>query len=148
MVTVQFTIRKFNPISWLIRWAIPRSRFALAMSSHCLIDAGDTIYEANMLHGVRAADRATALDGLTVVRTIKYNVPDIERGMTWLKAQVGKPYDWRGGLGLGLSPYREWEDDDRWFCFELVAGMLQASGRPVFFNLNHVSEIALMAITP
>lgn len=148
MITVLFTIRKWNPISWIIRWAIPRSRFSLAMSSHCLILDGRDVYEANMLHGVRKVDYDTAMDGLTVVRIIKYTVPDQQAAMKWADDQVGKSYDWRGGLGLGLTPYREWEDDDRWFCYEYVAGVLKAGGRDVFSNLNHISEIALMAIKP
>lgn len=147
-ITLLFTKRRFNPVSWVIRWAIPRSRFALAMSSHCLIDGGDAIYEASMLHGVRRADRATALAGLTTVATVTYSIPSRAAAIMWLNAQVGKPYDWAGAFGLGLAPYRDWASDNKWFCYELGAGALRAAGRSVFSNLGHVGETALMAIEP
>jgi len=147
-ITLIFTRRKWNPISWLIRWAVPRSRFALALSSHCIIDAGDAVYEAHMLHGVRTTDRATATSGLMIVKEIRYQVPDADAGIAWLKKQVGLPYDWGAALGLGLSPYRDWTQNDKWYCYELAAGALRASGRPVFADIAHVGETALMAINP
>lgn len=147
-ITALFTRRRFNPVSWLIRWAVPRSRFALSLSSHCIIDAGDFLYEASMLHGVRKVDRATALKGQTIVKETRYQVPDATAGIAWLDQQIGAPYDWPGALGLGLTPYRDWGQEDKWFCYELAAGVLRAAGRPVFANLTHVGETALMAINP
>lgn len=52
-ITIIFTTRKWNPVSWFIRWCLPRSRFANSLASHCLIVDGDYVIEANMLHGVR-----------------------------------------------------------------------------------------------
>lgn len=147
-ITLLFAHRKWNPISWLIRWAIPQSRFALAMSSHCLVDDYDLIYEANMLHGTRGVARDVALDGLTIIKSITYTVPDAAAAIAWAKSQVGKPYDWLGAFGLGLAPYRNWAEDDKWFCYEFGAGVLRAGGRDEFANLTHISEIALMAIKP
>lgn len=146
---VIYTKRTRNLVSWAIRYAMPRSRFALALSSHAIIAAPDgKYYEATMLHGVRAVDRETALAGATVVHEVDYEVPDIGAAMAWLRDQVGKKYDWRGAFGLSLAPGRNWAEDDRWFCYELVAGALRAGGRPVFRRLSHVGETALLAITP
>ena len=40
----------------------------------------------------------------------------------WINKQVGKKYDLLGIFGLWLK--RRWQDDDAWFCSELlVAGM-------------------------
>lgn len=147
-ITVLFTRRRFNPISWLIRWAVPRSRFALALSSHCIVDGGGMVYEAHMLHGVREITREEAIKGLVLVKLTSYQVPDAAAGIAWAKDQVGKGYDWRGAIGLGLTPYRDWSEDDKWFCYEFAAGVLRAAGRPVFENLTHVGETALMAINP
>lgn len=173
-ITVLFTRRARSPISWLIRWAVPRSRFALALSSHCLIDAGEVLYEATMLYGVREVDRATALHGATVVTRTSYQVPDAVAGLAWAKAQVcryvpnpprwlparvrafcgavlkmiNSNYDWHGAIGLGLSPYRNWSDESAWYCYEFAAGVLRAAGRPVFAQLSHIGETALMAIDP
>ena len=147
-ITVLFTRRKWNPVSWLIRFVVPRSRFALAMSSHCIVDAGDKMYEAHMLHGVREVDRATALNGQSIVKETCYQVPNAAAGIEWAAGQVGKGYDWGGAFGLGLAPYRDWSEDDKWYCYELAAGVLRAAGRDVFANLTHVGETALMAINP
>ncbi|HEX9173860.1 MAG TPA: hypothetical protein VF861_14500 [Telluria sp.] len=173
-ITVLFTCRARNPISWLIRWTVPRSRFALALSSHCLVDAGDVLYEATMLYGVREVDRATALRGATVVKQTRYQVPDAAAGLAWARSQLcryepklpawfpawvrpgcsallklcNNNYDWGGAAGLGLAPGREWADESAWYCYEFVAGVLRAAGRPVFAQLSHVGETALMAIDP
>lgn len=172
-VTVRFTRRRRNVISWLIRWTVPRSRFALALSSHCLVNAEGGWFEATMLYGVRPIDPAALSDQLTVKET-RYWVPNAEAGHAFLLAQVcryvPKPprwipkwaqrfyagvakawknnYDWGGALGLGLAPGRDWSCPDCWYCYELAAGTLSAAGRPVFSALSHVGETALMAINP
>lgn len=147
-ITVLFTTRRFNPISWLIRWAVPRSRFALSLSSHCIVADGMTAYEATMLHGVRRTDLATALKGSILIDKRVYGVPDAAAGLAFAEAQVGKSYDWPGALGLGLTPGRDWKQDDKWFCYEFAAAVIHASGRPIFASLTNVGETALMAINP
>lgn len=173
-ITLLFTRRRFNPISWLIRWAIPRSRFALALSSHCIIDAGDKLYEATMLHGVREVGRATALAGQTVVLQRAYRVRNAAAGVGWVKTQLcrykaqapswlpdwaqrlycaaalvlNSNYDWPGALGLGLSPYRDWAAEGFWFCYELGAGCLVAAGRDDFADTGHITEASLLMIKP
>lgn len=147
-IRVIFTRRKWNAISWLIRWAVPRSRFSLALSSHCLIDSGVAVYEATMLHGVRCVPREVALKSQTIVKVTEYQVPNVTDGYKWASEQVGTPYDWAGALGLGLTPGRDWKQDDKWFCYEFAAGVLQAAGRPLFANLTHVGETALMSVNP
>jgi len=148
-VTVIFTKSLMSPISWLIRWVLPRSRFALGRSSHCFIKFGDVYYQAELTNGVSCtSDAAAALKGCTIVDTISYEVPDAEAGHAFVVQQIGKKYDLTGVLGLGLNPSRNWSEDNSWFCYELAAGVLKASGLDVFDNLNHVTEIALMAIRP
>lgn len=147
-ITVLFTRRRWNPVSWLIRWAMPRSRFALGLSSHAIILDGDTCYEATMLHGVRAVPKYVALAGQVLVKETHYQVPDPAAGIAWVRSQVGRPYDFRGAFGLALAPDRAWAEDDCWFCYELAGAVLKHAGRPVFANLSHVGETALMAINP
>lgn len=147
-ITILFTRRNWNPVSWLIRWAVPRSRFSLGLSSHAIVIDGDTCYEATMLHGVRAVPRHVALAGQVLVKETRYTVPDPAAGLEWLRGQVGRPYDFAGAFGLAFGPGRSWAEDDCWFCYELAAATLRAAGRPVFANLSHVGETALMAINP
>lgn len=173
-VTFIFTRRRRNLISWLIRWTMPRSRFALAISSHCIVDPGQTLFEATMQHGVREIDHAAGLAGQVVMRRVTYEVPDLAAGITWAESQlcphrprrlkflprglrdlvaaldqlVHNNYDFQGALGLGLAPGRDWASEENWFCYEFAAGFLKACGRPVFENLSHVGETALFAINP
>lgn len=44
---------------------------------------------------------------------------------TFMEAQIGKPYDWIGILGILSS--RDWRQPDSWFCSELVAAALEQS---------------------
>jgi hypothetical protein len=171
-ITLLFTCRRWNPVSWLIRWVMPRSRFALALSSHCIILADGRYFEADMFAGVREIDRDTALRNHTVVRQRDYFVPSAAAGIAWILGQlctyqsnppawlpawarriyaivdllINNNYDWRGALGLGLAPDRQWASDFAWFCYELAAGFIAACGRPVFANLSNVGETALLAI--
>ena len=174
VVTLLFTRRRRNAVSWLIRWAMPRSRFALALSSHAIIAIGDTCYEANMLHGVRSGRREYILEGQLVVRERAYRVPDLAAGVQWVEQQLcryrpampkwipaafhgpvgtimvalNSNYDWRGALGLSLAPDRDWAEEDVFFCYELAAAFLRACGREEFSELSHVGETALLAINP
>ncbi|KQW96984.1 hypothetical protein ASC94_09255 [Massilia sp. Root418] len=149
-ITVLLTRRHWNPVSWGIRWAMPRSRFAFALSSHAIVVGPDKCFEATMLHGVRGVDRAVALARQTVVRELCFSVPDAQAGLRWAQEQAEKkvPYDWRGAFGLSLAPGRDWAEDDRYFCYEFAAAVLKAAGRPMFANLSHVGEIALLAVAP
>ena len=173
-VALLYTRRQRNPISWLIRWAMPRSRFAFALSSHVIVVARGRYYEATMLTGVREVDEATALLGQTIVRHREHFVPDLDDGIAWARGQLctyqaaapawlpqhvqrvwaavqlfrNNNYDWRGALGLSLAPGRDWAAEDDWFCYEFAAAFLRACGRPVFEELSHVGETALLAISP
>lgn len=147
-ITVLFTTRNWNPVSYAIRWAIPRSRFHVSHASHCLVVDGDYLIEASMTHGVRRVLREEALKGLTIVDTVAFNVPDAEAGLAFARLQDGKRYDFKGAFGLALTPDREWDDDSDWFCFELAAATLQAAGRDSFRSAAHITGSMLQALKP
>lgn len=44
----------------------------------------------------------------------------------FLLAQEGKPYDMTGILAFVLG--RDWQEEDSWFCSELIAAALSACG--------------------
>jgi uncharacterized protein YycO len=147
-ITVIFTKRKWNPVSWIIRWAMPRTRFHNAISSHCLIVDGDYVVEAAMLHGVRRVLKDEAMKGQHIVRTVDFKVPDAEAGLAWLRTQVGMSYDFRGAFGVALSPDREWAKEGWWFCYELAAATIAAAGRDIFRTYGHIAENALLSVKP
>jgi uncharacterized protein YycO len=45
------------------------------------------------------------------------------------RGQIGKPYDWTPIFGLPF--HRNWQDDDAWFCSELVAWSCVQAGSPL-----------------
>jgi hypothetical protein len=167
---VIFTSRALNPISYLIRWMMPRSRLALARSSHSMLVDGDYIIEAHMIYGVRRVLREVALKGAKIVAERFYEVPDAEAGRAWYRSQVctyvpnlpawlparqvisaaillfKNNYDFKGALGLGLAPDRDWQDDINWSCYEGIGGSIKHGGRDVFADYGHITEQVLFAI--
>lgn len=147
IIRVVFTKTPTSPISWLIRWALPMTRFKLALSSHCLIEYGDFMYESLPKGGVQRRLRNDALKGSVIVKTVEYEVPDAEAGMQWAIAQLGKKYDMLGAVGM-IGGNRTWNDPESWFCYEFVAAVIEAAGRKEFDSLTHITETALLAIKP
>lgn len=145
---VVFTKRKRNLISWLIRYAIPISRFQISKCSHCMIVDGKYAIEATMLHGVRRVLFEEALEGQTVTDIVDFEVEDAEAGLKWAREQVGGKYDFTGAFGLLLPPWREWDEESDWFCFELATATLKQAGREVFRKKGHITGTMLLAITP
>ena len=56
------------------------------------------------------------------------------------RSQVGKPYDLWGVLGLGIK--RNWQDDEAWWCSELIPWAAKQAGTDLF------RPEALRRITP
>ena len=54
---------------------------------------------------------------------------DFDAIWTFLKAQIGKPYDRTAIVSFALS--RNWREDDSWFCSELVAAAFESAGLPL-----------------
>lgn len=48
-----------------------------------------------------------------------------------LYSQISKKYDWTAILGMVLRN-RNWQEDDSWFCSELIAWAFQEAGEPLF----------------
>lgn len=148
-ISALFTTRP-NPVSVAIRMANPVSFCKMGPASHAICVDGDYALEANMLHGVRRVPLQDALDGAVVVAKREFVVPDAQQGLEWMRATAERKakYDWKGALGLGLVPEREWQEDSEWFCFEYLANGMVKAGRPIFLNNAHVSAYMLLSIIP
>jgi hypothetical protein len=127
---------------------MPRSRFAWALSSHCLIEDGQYTIEAHMLHGVRRVLRDVAMKNLVIVGIVDYRVPDREAGMQFIRSQVGGKYDFKGAFGLALAPDRDWLEPGSWFCYELAAAGITNAGRDAFAYTGRITEQVLLSIKP
>ena len=63
-------------------------------------------------------------------RILFRTLPDVPNNVLEIaRSQLGKPYDWTALLGIGM--HRNWQEDDRWFCSELVAWSCLQSGKPI-----------------
>ncbi len=148
-ITVAFVRRPWwDPVSALIRWALPVSRFQWARASHSMLIDGDWVIHATMFHGVVRVPASQAMQGQVLVAYRHYLVPDPEAGLAWARSQVGKSYDFAGAVGLSLKPDRHWQKDDRWFCHELCAAAIHQAGRQLFASAGHVTDTALLLVNP
>ena len=98
--------------------------------SHVAQVAGDRIIESVWTPGVRedSLDNATARASRWAIVEYRHRNPDAM--IAAVRSQIGKPYDKTGALGLGV--HRDWQDDDAWWCSELIAWAAQRAGDPWF----------------
>lgn len=107
---------------WLIR-LLTFSRW-----NHASIEIDGIVYEALLATGVRTITATSYRDKWKRGKTVELEIPDKEAAKSFLRAQVGKPYDWTAIIAL---PFRQkWQKQNRWFCSELVASALVAGGMP------------------
>lgn len=121
MITLQFSTTKhisskaiqFFTWSWAshVDFVLPNGKLFGALATQ---DGG----------GVRLHDA----ENYTRIERFQVDAPEsiIDIAMT----QEWKPYDWAGIFGLVLRE-RNWEDDDKWFCSELVAWSFKQGGFPL-----------------
>ncbi|MCC8341628.1 hypothetical protein LNN35_02285 [Pseudomonas stutzeri] len=62
---------------------------------------------------------------------VEFSVRDRNAVLDAAASQLGRPYDWLGVAGIALRG-RDWQEDDCWFCSELVAWSFSAAGDPLF----------------
>lgn len=125
MASIQLMFSTTNkPFSAVIR-AATWSRW-----SHVALVSGNHVIEATAWSGVRQVSKAHAVN-----QTADYCLVDLparspDSIIDAARSQLGKPYDWTGILGLGF--HRNWQEDDSWFCSELVAWAAAESGETWF----------------
>ena len=108
------------------------------------MDEGGVIH-ATLRDGVHAQTMAEFLAHRTVVQEIPLALPNQPAADQWLRAQLLKPYDWTALLGF--LAWRDWSDDDAWYCSELAAawmlhGGASLAGRHKRVGVRLLQEIA------
>ena len=95
-----------------------------------IVHADASVVESVPRYGVGQAPKVDAICGADqyALGDIPCRDPDaiIEAALS----QVGKPYDYSALLGLTF--HRDWQEDDRWFCSELIAWAFAQAGEPLF----------------
>lgn len=97
--------------------------------SHVAIVNRDQIIEATVPGGVRTRSLADLLAASSEYAFIDIPCPDPAAVIAAAVSQLGKPYDWRGVIGIGAR--RRWQDPDAWFCSELIAWAFAQAGHPL-----------------
>lgn len=122
-VRVIFTRRR-HPGSLLLR------AFLWSAWSHCALIDGEHIIEAAATGGVKFRPLAELQAESSHWTIVDIPAADPSAVLQAALAQVGRGYDWLGVLGIGFR--RRWQDDDRWFCSELIAYAFEVAGSPLF----------------
>lgn len=101
------------PFSWLIR------AFTWSRWSHCGILDGDMVIEATATHGVVVTPLHEFIKRYNRYSIADMLVADEGQALRRAYAQVGKCYDFSAIFGILFRS--GWNNDDAWFCSELVA---------------------------
>ena len=80
--------------------------------------------------GVVVAPISTRLEGASKAILMGVPVKSVSDAEAFAYAQLGKPYDWPGVIGIGL--HRDWQHDDKWSCAEFAAATLRYAGTNLF----------------
>lgn len=91
-----------------------------------------TVIDATFWHDVSQRPLKDVLDSSSKFSLKLVDCPDIVAAQRFAVAQIGKKYDTKGVLGIGL--HRDWQEDDCWFCSELFEAILAAGGNQRFIN--------------
>lgn len=103
--------------------------FTWSSWSHVALVAGPCVIEA-VTSGVRKVSVLDAMGRAKRAAVVELPCREPRAVIAAAESQLGKPYDFTAIVGLGLR--RDWQEDDRWFCSELVAWAFQKAGEPLF----------------
>lgn len=119
-----FCTNPINPFSWVIRAG------SWSTWSHVAIVSGDSVIEAVAIDGVSQRALADRKKQDPRWQLVDFACANPQGVIEAARSQIGKPYDYTGVLGIGF--HRNWQQDDAWFCSELVAWAFQQAGCPLF----------------
>lgn len=118
-----------NRAGWLLRFVM-WSRWS---HSAILDEASGMVYDSTLLGGgVCVGPMGEFLQHYRrhEMRDIDVRVGRLEESRAWLRAQVGKPYDWTALLSWIVR--RDWQEPDAWFCSELTESFIDQFSTPRF----------------
>lgn len=122
-VSLLFT-RQRDPLSLAIR------AFTWSRWSHVALIDGYGAIEALPSQGVVVTETQEVLLRSREFELVELACRDPAAVRAAAGRQVGKPYDWGAIAGIALR--RNWQEDDAWFCSELIAWAFEAAGEPLF----------------
>lgn len=122
---VIFTYHPYSAFSILIRLATfsKFSHAALMLSDQLIIDS-------TLSSGVQLSTLEDFCKRYKNTVVVDVPVADETKAINFAINQVGKPYDW--SAILGMITQRNWQEDDSWFCSELIEAIFKAGDTPRF----------------
>lgn len=72
------------------------------------------------------------------IRVIRLDAVTEHNIMKWFYSQIGKPYDFMAVAGMPFR--RDWTDDKRWFCSEMVIAGFTYQGVDLL-NIKHLNRV-------
>lgn len=107
--------------------------------SHCAIVRGDRILQSTWgAGGVHETSLAALLEVSKNFTFKTFSVNNADAIYEAAASQVGKPYDKTALFGLPF--HRDWQENDAWFCSELLAWAFNEGGTPLF-NVESIHRI-------
>jgi uncharacterized protein YycO len=103
--------------------------FEGGLASHVGIVVDGQVIDATFKHDTELWTMDEFLSKHKVVSDVSFSVPNESVAMWYAHKQLGKPYDWTGLLGF--LAWRDWSDDDSWYCSELAMAIAQAGGMKI-----------------
>lgn len=145
MITLRFVTTRGNPVSEGIR-AFEYGYWATHVEA--LMPEG-TLLGAHADGGVMARPHDYDKGEFTEERYVPLpaSPEQADAFHAFLRAQVGKPYDFVAIAGIALG--RDWQSDDKWFCSELIAAALCHCGifpPRLATEFNHVTPRDVLLI--
>lgn len=118
-----FIIRKFTRSNW----------------SHVAIEHNGMVIESVTHGGVRMIPLAEF--ERKYPRLFKMHLPTTANAKIFdkIKTQIGKKYDWTAIFAFGFN--RDWQENDSWFCSELIMNGILEAGYTVLNPSVEVSRI-------
>lgn len=118
---IQIVTERWNPISAAIRYS------TRSWCSHAeFVDS-----ERKITIGARSRggveERPCEHDHYS--RVEQFTAHGVELAYRWACTQIGKPYDFSAITGIVTD--RDWHDESKWFCSELVAVAFEKIGVPI-----------------
>ena len=98
--------------------------------SHVAQIDGPKVIESVFRDGVREDSLDNAIARASRWAIVEYRHRNPAAMIAAARSQIGKPYDKTGALGLGL--HRDWQEDDAWWCSELIPWAAEQAGEAWF----------------
>lgn len=111
--------------SWLIRFVTWSEYSHVDIVLHEQFLIGAIAPDGVVLHNIN--DRLAMASKALIM---EFPVNSFDDAKNYALSQIGRQYDWLGVIGIGL--HRNWQEEDKWSCAELVAKVLSAGGQKPF----------------